>query len=235
MTLQDALNPPKKFAKKRESNLRSAIADRGHLIYNVWVGYSHKLKQTLVLNSDVAVCHVVMLETDPHVIRYVLEAPSHVTVLDEKTVRTRFDASVYFDDGTFTWDEVKSDLTAEQAKRSEQLRAQRQIAAEHGVNHRVFTRDDFTRHLPRIFNGLRMLKTLGAARDLSLAVPRTAILAATASGPANHGTFRGLAEGDQGLNLAAAYALLLEGVLTTDLGTGPISDGTMFMRASGAK
>jgi hypothetical protein len=216
----------------RESprTIRLAIAERGHRHHNIWYVWSYKLRRSCVLPSDAALFHWALLEADATVTSYQLEAPSLVTSIRGEDVGTRFDAEVKFVDGTVTWDEVKWDIAGHDAARNLQLQAQSQLAAQYGIRYRLFTMDDLRPHTNRVWNCLRMLQTLHAAEAFSVASARTCIVSRLLSGPAVIGELRSLDKGDEGLNLAAIFGLLLESAITGDIDSAPMTDQTTFWR-----
>jgi len=206
--------------------IRLAIAQRGHRLHNIWWVWSYKLRESCLLPSDAALFHFALLEADPRVVSYVLEAPSLATEMGGALVGTRFDAEVRLTDGTTTWDEVKWDIDSCNSERPLQLPAQAQLAAQHGVLYRLFTVEDLRPHTNRVWNCLRMLQVLQAAQPFSVASARTCVLARLSSSPAMIGELRGVDQQDEALNLAAVFGLMLEAAVTFDLDSGPITDGS---------
>ncbi len=219
--------PKKGKSKTSPTTVRLAVAQRGHKIFNIWYAWSYKLRTELILPSDPALFHVALLEADPNVKTYVLEAPSMVAHMHDEVVRTRFDATVTFRNGSKSWDEVKWDLPTPDSDRPNQIRAQSQLAAENGVEHRIFTAEILARQATRIWNALRMLQVLHAAEDFSVAMGRTSILNRLLAGPSSIGELRQVEKQDEGLNLAALFGLVVEGAISCDIDSAPLSDRTI--------
>lgn len=204
--------------------IRLAIAQRGHMPHNIWVGWSYKLRKTLLLPSDPSLSYVALLEGDSTVVSYELETPSLVTAVSNTVVGTRFDATVRYADGSISWDEVKGDIDAKASELSLQLQAQSQLSAQHGIRYRLFTYDDFLPQMNRVWNCLRMLQVLQAAQSFSVARSRTSVLSRLSSGAATIGELKSLDQNDEALNLASVFGLMFESAITGDLDSRPISD-----------
>lgn len=207
--------------------IRLAIAQRGHMSHNIWVVWSYKLRKTLLLPSDAALCYVALLEGDSTIVSYELEAPSLVTTVNNAVVGTRFDATVRYVDGSVSWDEVKRDIDSTAPELSLQLQAQSQLSVLHGIPYRLFTSNDFLPKMNRVWNCLRMLQVLQAAQPFSVARSRTSVLSRLASGPATIGELKSLDQNDEALNLASVFGLMFESAIIGDLDSKPISDGSI--------
>ncbi|MFT3850286.1 MAG: hypothetical protein QM739_16920 [Propionivibrio sp.] len=221
----------KKARHSPPTTIRLAIAQRGRRLHNLWCVWSYKLKQPFVLQSDVALFHFAVLEADPTVEFYELEAPSLVTEIKGESIGTRFDARVRFVDGAVAWDEVKYELGSDNSEASLQLQAQSQLASQHGARYRRFTVEMLQPFTNRVWNCLRMLQVLQAAQSFSVASARTCILARLTAGPATIGELRYLDFPDEALNLAAIFGLRLEASATIDLDSGPITDASIVCLA----
>lgn len=211
---------------KQPTTIRLAISARGHRMHNIWSVWSYRLRRSFLLQSDVALFHWALLESDPTIASYELEAPSLATKVSGETVGTRFDAAVTFRDGSIAWDEVKATLESNDPRHKIQLQAQTQLAAEHGAQYRLFAEANLRPHTTRIWNCLRMLQVLQAAQAFSVARARTSVLSLLASEPATIGTLRRIDQGDEGLNLAAIFGLFLETAIVGDIDSAPLTDRT---------
>lgn len=209
---------------KSPSTIRLAIAERGHRVHNLWYVWSYKHRRSFVLPSDPALYHWALLEADSTVASYELEAPSLTTEIDGVSVTTRFDATVHFKDGHIAWDEVKSQSSKTDIRQELQLKAQAQLAAFNSVQYRLFTLAELQPQLNRVWNCLRMLQVLRAANQFSVADARTRVIPCLVGGVKTIGELRTLAPGDQGLNLAAIFGLVLEAAATIDLDSAPLTD-----------
>jgi len=214
-----------KIPHSAPKTIRLAIAQRGHMSHNIWVAWSYKLRKTLLLPSDAALCYVALLEGDSTVVSYELEAPSLVTTVNNAVVGTRFDATVRYVDGSVSWDEVKRDIdSTAPGSPSLQLQAQSQLSVLHGVRYRLFTSNDFLPKMNRVWNCLRMLQVLQAAQTFSVARSRTSVLSRLSSGAAAIGELKSLDQNDEALNLASIFGLMFESVIIGDIDSKPISN-----------
>ncbi len=163
------------------------------------------------------------MELDTGVQSYELEAPEYRTQIDGEWVTTRFDAKVKRWNNTERWDEVKYEIS-DDPDETMQRRAQIQLAREYGAEYRLFQAKDFEGQLTRVWNGLRMLQTIAMTKNYSLAAARTFLVARLLSGPCTLSEVRTLGDEDDALNLAAAFALTLEGRAYMDLDSEALSD-----------
>lgn len=209
--------------------LRLAIAQRGQRLHNLWWLWSPKCKKFLTLPSDAALAHAALQEGDPDVIRYELEAPSYITQVAGITTGTRYDSTVYLTDGSKCWDEVKAEENAAAINDTEQIKAQRLIAQEHGTTYRLFTQKELKPKLNRIWNILRGLQCIAAAQRFQMSASNTVILAHLNAGPSTIGKVRLLGDGDEGINLAALFSLLFRGDVVTDLDSQAIDDESVVV------
>lgn len=204
-------------------SLRELVRQRGQRAHNLWVCYAHKLKRDVYLSSDYALCHLVLLECDSQVAKYVLEAPELTTLVHGKEVTTRFDATVIYQDGHQEWHEVKSQVDPDNQHESRQLAAQRQLAIAHATQYRLFTDADFKGKTQRVWNGLFMLSTLAAARTYSLLPYRNAILTKLKGDDYLIQDLLDVVDGDRGLILAALFELHMQGHVALEVDAKPIS------------
>ncbi len=210
--------------RKVPNTLREFVRQRGQHAHNLWVCYSAKQNRELHLTSDYAMCHVVLLECDPEIVSYTLEAPEHCTQIAGKWVGTRFDATVIYKDGHQEWHEVKALRDFFDTRENDQIAAQMQIAEEYGTQYKLFTDEEIRPQLHRIWNGLLMLSCLSAAREHSLMPYRTVIIATLMAKPQPIGALRHLVDGDQGLLLAALFELVLQGHVLLDMDSKLLTD-----------
>lgn len=215
------------------TTIRSAMAARGRRLHNLWYVHSYLSDSVCILPSDAALFHFALLEGDPKVLKYELEAPSLETTINGEAVGTRFDAQVFLKDGTEEWHEVKADKTLNEVDNSSQLKAQRLLAEQHGVQYRLFTLKELNSQIVRIWNVLRMLQVIHAAHKLELASARTVAVSHLLLGPLPLGEFRSIHQADEGINLAAVFSLLLDGAVTADIDSAPINDWSLITRVGG--
>lgn len=206
------------------SSVRAAAAQRGKKLHNLWWIWSRKNNEYLILPSDAALCHVALLEGDSQVERFELEAPSYSTQVAGVTIGTRFDATVFFRDGTSAWDEVKAVENAKEVEDSDQIKAQRLLSAQHHKTYRLFTKEDFLPKLDRVWNLLRILQCVAAAKDFPLAAHKTFILAKLGGGPATLRDLELVGDKDVGLLLAATFDLFLDGHVSIDIDSHAIDN-----------
>lgn len=212
------------------TTIRLAVAERGHKLHNLWSVWSYKLQKSCLLPSDPALFHFALLESDLRVRSYELEAPSLAIRLNHEVVGTRFDAEVHFKDGTVAWDEVKGDVEAIDDAQQKQLEAQAKLAAAHQVLYRLFTINELKPHTTRVWNCLRMLQVLQAAKEFSVAGARTLVLSRLCGGVASIGELIETGGDDRGITLAAIFGLMLDGSVLGDLESTPLTLATKLYR-----
>jgi hypothetical protein len=150
------------------SILRQAARDRGLSQNNLWYHYSARLDRDVVLKSDVEFDHFCWVEADPRVLRYELEPASVAVVIDQKVVRTRFDAFVEFRAGPPEVREIKCSEDALVESERQQRAAQTVAAADAGFRYVRITKADLAKHLRLIHNWRYALAHQAACRGLNL-------------------------------------------------------------------
>lgn len=148
------------------ANLRFALT-RGPRLPNIWVFFSHKNHQLLTLLGDITFMQAVLLEGDPHVLKYQIGKPSFCE--DEQYSYGR-DLIVQYRDNKFYWYfcgrhlNLIDAVSPSMAKRIKQTKSDaRNIGAEFHIRTEV----DLQRNSIEFHNWLRLCAARTRSRDFS--------------------------------------------------------------------
>lgn len=161
----------------QRSNVMNAHKARGRGHHGLWLVYSAKTDQQMILTSDREFIHwAVFLEANPQVKTFNID-PELVLSKDDVEIRaTVLDAFVYLEDGTVEWHEVKAGSgNKKELSEESQLVAQAAAASLERASFKIFNDDDLE---PVAQEALRWIKALGYAeviRDYEYTSCQTAV------------------------------------------------------------
>lgn len=146
----------------QRSNVMNAHRARGRGHHGLWLVYSAKTDQHMILTSDREFVHwAVFLEANPQVKTFNID-PELVLSEDDVEIRaTVLDAFVYLEDGTVEWHEVKAgSRNKKELSEESQLVAQAAAASLEHAAYKIFNDDDLE---PVAQEALRWEKALAYA------------------------------------------------------------------------
>lgn len=156
--------------------LLDAYRGRGRRNNNLFLVYSVKTQQDLILPSDRQFVHWIhFLETEQNVKTFEI-APKKILSHDSAEARgTELDAYVTNWDGSVEWHEVKSDKESIQDA-NPQLLAQASLSSKHGTTYKIFSDEELEPNVESCMRWLKVITYASTLRDRPLLYETTKLL-----------------------------------------------------------
>jgi hypothetical protein len=220
------------FPHERHVSAYADFKERGRKDVNIWYFDTIKYGPRCKILGDAAFIHIVLLEGDPSIMRYILEYPTVRTTINDEIVETTLDATAYTRDGREIWLEFKREDDSGPSRRGraqQQLSAQAQAASIAGIDYEVRTDRSLAGKEIRFNNWLHLCAAINRCRQYSLAAEVFALQQLfSIQEVAYMDQLLSLPGIDHALMLGAIATQLHAGVLTCDLDTELYSHASLI-------
>jgi hypothetical protein len=205
--------------KTPENAFLARLRGRKSTRSNLWLVYSHKIRSDLILESNQELAHwLLYLEFEPSIVNFWIPGANELYADQRGGRKTRPDVIATNASGGLEWHEVKAGYVEENTV-SEQIIAQRQMAADNGATYRLFDESTRLTHRYELMPRLRLMHFVAVTRSQSIDHVRQALLNYVSE--AQSGTVGEMLQANPVLSpthlIAALIQLSIEGRVTLDI------------------